>query len=226
MAQRKRAEAFAENPKDSKVTRKRKRVEVHKKECVICAETKPVYRNFPSFSSCSHDPDTCSSCVANQTITLFLASRGTGWSACKCPQCDVAVSTDELQGALPRALLQEMKGLADRLRDSGNESWRWCLSSGCGHGSLQDGTKEMIRCGKCNYKMCFNHQVPWHDGYTCQEYETSHPQAAITKTTEEMLAKMSKPCPGCGIAVQKEGGCNHMSCKPPVARQICDSSRS
>jgi IBR domain, a half RING-finger domain len=196
-----------------KVTGKRKRAEVETKECVICIETKPVYRNFPDFTTCSHHPDTCSSCVAKQTVTLLEASRGKGWSVCKCPQCDVVIPEEELHGALPRALVKDMKEMVDKAHHSADDSWRWCLAEGCGHGSLQDGRNEMIRCRKCDYKMCFKHQIPWHRGYTCLEYETSHPQAAITKTSEEMVRKMSKPCPGCGIAVEKDGGCNHMNCE-------------
>jgi len=218
MARKKAAKPSTTPSKPLTVTGKRKRPEVQMKECVICVETKPIYRNFPAFTTCSHDPDTCLSCIAKQTVILLQDSGGKGWSACTCPQCNVAVTTEELQGALPRALVKGMKEMVDKAHRSTDDSWRWCLAPGCGHGSLQDGQKEMIRCRKCDYKMCFKHQVPWHQGYTCNDYETSHPQAAITKTNEEMINKMSKPCPGCGIAVEKVGGCNHMSCKSVTAR--------
>lgn len=198
------------------VTGKRKRAQAQTKECVVCVETKPLYRNFPAFSTCSHGPDTCSACVAKQTITLLETSRGRGWSVCRCPQCDVPIPTQELQAALPRAVGKEMKEMVDEALVSNDYSWRWCLASGCGHGSLQHGWNEIFRCRKCGYKMCFKHQVPWHKGYTCQEYETSHPSATITNTNEEMIGETSKPCPGCGIAVQKDGGCNHMSCERPT----------
>lgn len=197
----------------SVITGKRKRADAHSKECMICVESKPVYRNFPDFTTCSHEPDVCSSCVAEQTVTILQSSRWQGWSACRCLQCDIFIPTEELQAALPRALVKEMKEMMGRAVDSAQESWRWCLAAGCGHGSLHDSKKEMIRCKKCDYKMCFKHQVPWHVGYTCQEYDMSHPQAAITKTSEELISKMSKPCPGCGIAVQKAGGCNFMACE-------------
>jgi IBR domain, a half RING-finger domain len=213
MVRFKRSKAPANPAEPPKVVGKRKRTEVQTKECVICFESKPLYRNFPAFSSCSHGPETCSSCVAKQTVTLLLSISGKGWSVCRCPQCDVRLPEEELQGALPRALVKEMKEMVNRALDSADESWRWCLAAGCGHGGLHGGGQEMIRCRKCDYKMCLKHQVPWHTGYTCQEYETSHPHAAITKTSEELVQKVSKPCPGCGIAVQKDGGCNHMSCE-------------
>lgn len=213
MAERMAVKSAIEVSKPTTVSGKRKQAIVQTKECVICAETKSVYRNFPAFSTCSHDADTCSSCIAQQTVTTLEVSRGKGWSVCKCPRCNVPVPTEELQSALPRALVKEMKELVENALQSTNDSWRWCLAPGCGHGNLQHGRNEMIRCRKCDFKMCYKHQVAWHNGYTCKEYETSHPQAAITKTNEEMIKKMSKPCPGCGIAVEKAGGCNHMRCK-------------
>ena len=213
MGKGKHAKAVSNTSKMSIVAGKRKRTEVQTKECVICVEAKPVYRNFPEFTTCSHEADTCSSCVAKQTVILLQSSHGQGWSACRCPQCDVPMPTEELHAALPRALVKEMKEVVGKTLDSSQESWRWCLAAGCGHGSLHDGKSEMIRCRKCGHKMCFEHQVPWHTGYTCQQYEMSHPQAAITKSSEELISKMSKPCPGCGIAVQKVGGCDFMICE-------------
>jgi IBR domain, a half RING-finger domain len=221
MAKSKSTKTPTKNPKLPQAIGKRKRPEVQTKECVICVENKPLYRNFPAFTSCSHDPGTCSSCVAKQTVTLLEASSGTGWSSCRCPQCDAPIPTEELQNTLPRALVKEMRGLVDKALQSTDDSWRWCLATGCGHGGLQNGLNEMIRCRKCDYRMCFKHQVPWHTGYSCQEYETSHPEAAVTKTNEEMIRKMSKPCPGCGIAVQKDGGCNNMSCECLPCHAIC-----
>lgn len=213
MAKRKLAETASKSSKPWSATGKRKRNNVQTKECVICVETKPLYRNFPTFTACSHRPDTCSACIAKQTVTLLEASREKGWTVCRCPQCDVSIPPQELQGALPRAVVRGINEMIDKAVKTTHDSWRWCLAVGCGHGSLQDGRKDMIKCGRCEYKMCFKHQVPWHHGYTCQEYETSHPQVAVTKTNEDMVKIISRPCPGCGIAVEKVGGCNQMRCK-------------
>lgn len=221
MGKTKSTKTLTKTPIPQALTRKRKRAEVQTRECIICCETKRLYRNFPAFTTCSHDPDTCLTWVAKQTVTLLEASRGVGWSASRCPQCDVPIPAEELQDTLPRALVKELKAMVDTTFDTTNDSWRWCLASSCGHGSLQNGRKEVIRCRKCDFKMCFKHQVPWHTGYTCLEYETSHPQAAITKTNEEMINKISKPCPGCGIAVEKSGGCNFIRCEPLPLLSLC-----
>ncbi|ERF69709.1 hypothetical protein EPUS_03701 [Endocarpon pusillum Z07020] len=226
MPKRKSAKAVIRTSKPSTVIGKRKRTEVETKECAICVESQPVYRNFPTFTTCSHDSDTCLSCIAKQTVILLQASRGKGWSASRCPQCNISIPTEELQSALPRALVKEMKEMVSKAAQATDDSWRWCLRPGCGHGKIHDGRSEMIQCGKCSYKMCFKHQVPWHQGYSCQDYETSHPQAAITKTNEEMIQKMSKPCPGCGIAVEKIGGCNHMSCRECGSSWLWESPSS
>jgi hypothetical protein len=193
---------------------KRKRAEIETRDCAICMENKPLYRDFPNFSSCtSHDADTCLSCIAKQTVTRLELHRQQGWSACTCPQCGTDIPTEELHGVLPRTLVKELKKLLNRASLSSEEAWRWCLAPGCDHGALQTGKSEMIKCGKCGAKACFKHQVPWHAGYTCEEYDDSHPSAEITKSDEDAIKKTTKPCPKCGTRVMKDGGCNHMRCK-------------
>lgn len=189
---------------------KRKRAEVPTRECAICLEIRPIYRNYPLFSSCTHD-DTCISCIAKQTVARLELHHK--WSACTCPQCDVQIPTEELHGVLPRTIVKEMKELLKRASLSSHEAWRWCLAPGCGHGGVQNGRSEVYKCSKCGTKACFKHQVPWHAGYTCDQYDDSHPNAEITKSSEEAIKNMTKPCPGCGTRVGKNGGCSHMWCK-------------
>ncbi|KAL2005916.1 hypothetical protein VTN00DRAFT_10409 [Thermoascus crustaceus] len=74
------------------------------RECIICATSKPLGHNganFPKFEQCSHEPLTCTDCVAKH-ITIILESQkplvpenvdsmrkiaAAVWSLCSCPQC-------------------------------------------------------------------------------------------------------------------------------------------
>ena len=54
-----------------------------------------------------------------------------------------------------------------------NPRYRSCLSSTCDSGQVHYGGKfnnPVITCKACGRQACFNHGVPWHEGYTCDEY--------------------------------------------------------
>jgi hypothetical protein len=64
--------------------------------------------------------------------------------------------------------------------------------------------------------MCFTHEMPWHDGLTCDEYESlrdyGDPNFAETR---EWIRTNTKPCPSCQVGIQKGEACFHMTCKVP-----------
>lgn len=64
-------------------------------------------------------------------------------------------------------------------------------------------------------RSCFIHDSPWHEGRTCAEYD------AELKTEEEeanahYYQANTKPCPECSQPIQKNDGCDHMTCRKPL----------
>ena len=60
--------------------------------------------------------------------------------------------------------------------------------------------------------MCSYHNVPWHIDETCEQYD-ARVRPGIKKS-EKAVVKISKICPskGCRRRIDKDGGCNHMTC--------------
>ncbi|KXZ53617.1 hypothetical protein GPECTOR_6g534 [Gonium pectorale] len=52
-------------------------------------------------------------------------------------------------------------------------------------------------------------QVPWHSGQTCAEYKAGRQG---DKEFEAWKRTNTKSCPKCGVAIEKNHGCNHMTC--------------
>lgn len=71
--------------------------------------------------------------------------------------------------------------------------------------------------------MCFNHQTPWHESYTCDQLDAlcSESDDHYTKTRDWLL-QHTKPCPGCNAPVEKNGGCAHMTCRFRLSNHLMD----
>lgn len=100
---------------------------------------------------------------------------------------------------------------------SAEPGFRWCLRPGCPNGQLYDDTEYLdphIVCGECAFESCFTHQVPWHEGLSCDQYESQREHGDPDYAqTQDWIREHSKPCPGCGANVQKDDGCFHMTCE-------------
>jgi hypothetical protein len=51
------------------------------------------------------------------------------------------------------------------------ENFIWC-TAGCGSGQIHDSNNHhpIVTCLHCEKKSCFVHNVPWHEGVSCREY--------------------------------------------------------
>ena len=95
-------------------------------------------------------------------------------------------------------------------------NFRWCLGPDCNSGGLFEMGSETpkIMCGDCAFVMCFQCDVVWHTGLSCDQFENQRrhgdPQFA---ETQAFIESNTKPCPGlnCTIRVEKGDGCFHMS---------------
>ena len=99
---------------------------------------------------------------------------------------------------------------------------RWCPKRGCGSGVIgnpDDRNFPKLSCGNCNTDYCFNCSLKWHEGLTCQQkrkrrekHQSNYNKYAMKKNKRWMKENKYVKCSKCGHAVQKESGCNHMTC--------------
>lgn len=81
-------------------------------------------------------------------------------------------------------------------------------------------TDHMCVCPKCNYSFCDKCEVEWHSDSTCAQYQQwKRENSAGDSLYEKWRQRHTKACPGCSKPIQKNGGCNHMSCR--CGKQFC-----
>lgn len=76
----------------------------------------------------------------------------------------------------------------------------------------------IVTCVGCGNKSCYIHNVAWHEGMTCDEYDAewraNQPaHAEANEASKATIASRTKRCPACERPIEKDGGCQHMTCK-------------
>ncbi|KAK4166392.1 hypothetical protein QBC43DRAFT_17163 [Cladorrhinum sp. PSN259] len=210
-----------------------------------------LIRPFPPSSalpSCAenHQLNICRSCLS-RTIRSQLETRGRAASQsliCPTPECGHMYTHSELRIILD----EETFTLYDRqrlnLHLSSEPNFRWCLREGCASGQIYEvvgpgwgliqgpdlpvasgrshPNRNRVYCSDCSFVMCFEHQVAWHEGMSCQEYDESRNRNSNSDNdakTREWIIRNTKPCT-CGARVEKRGGCWHMTCRV-CGRDFC-----
>lgn len=96
--------------------------------------------------------------------------------------------------------------------------FHWCLAPGCKGGQIHEtgANGPIFRCNACGYRACVHHNQIWHDGETCEQFDyrisgrKARDEEAATAAT---IAKTTKKCTKCQSPIEKNKGCDHMTCK-------------
>ena len=100
-----------------------------------------------------------------------------------------------------------------------NPRARWCPGKACGHiikaTSLTSAYNyaQLITCDHCHTSFCFQCAQPWHDPIKCILLLQWHKRLFDDSQTVVWLKVNTKSCPKCKVNIEKNGGCNHMTCR-------------
>jgi len=184
---------------------------------ICCRDDIPI-DEWPRWSPtdrCRHDPMACRECLSMH-IDTHLATNG-AMAEVPCPDADCGqlMLYEEVKLWASTAGFERYDTLVLRLLLSGEANFVWCKNGKCDHGQIhtQGNCQPIVICSQCKHKSCFVHQVPWHDGYTCSEYDNKMADPANQARSAELISQITKPCPKCQWPIQKNEGCEHMTCR-------------
>ncbi|TGO53001.1 hypothetical protein BOTNAR_0307g00180 [Botryotinia narcissicola] len=184
------------------------------KECSICAEDL-MLANFPRQVSaeCTHDPTCCSSCLS-RSIGVQIESKE--WDQITCPECAALLSFDNVKlfASETDFIRYDKKSLSSCIQNDPN--FTNCLGPGCNDGQIHEGGDDqpIMTCRTCSFKTCFTHKMPWHTDLTCEGYdEQSRERLRQEEASHDLMDEVTKRCPNCQIRIQKNEGCDHMTCR-------------
>ncbi|KAL7927805.1 hypothetical protein ACQKWADRAFT_277901 [Trichoderma austrokoningii] len=141
------------------------------RDCLVCADTKEeiLFPRFSPTASCAHSPNTCLECL-ERSIRSDLS--GKIWTDIRCPECRQLLDYTDIQRYADEETFKRYETLALRAAMAEAENFFWC-TSGCGSGQIHDTGHDqpIVICLHCSHRSCFHHNVAWHQGLTCEEYD-------------------------------------------------------
>jgi hypothetical protein len=184
-----------------------------KKTCVACVEHLEPEKFLDQITKrCNHSVNTCKTCVC-KWIDERLTNQG--YDKISCPDCSLILQYSDVQQCTTKKQFDRYDRLVLLNTLAKDPDFRWCFSSTCSSGQIHSTQSEgdMMICYACQYRQCTKHNSEWHHGETCAEYDTRRHRArsdevAATKKVEEI----SKKCPSCKVPIEKNDGCDHMTC--------------
>lgn len=185
--------------------------------CTVCADDKkPTELAVRIASGCKHESSTCRDCLGRWIHSSLDTST---WDRLKCPECPELLNFDSVRRYAVRQDFDRYDTLATRAALESVPNFRWCLSTSCESGQVHDPACTKFKCTACKAKHCVLHNVPWHSGESCEEYDRrNRRRRKDDKASEDMIKSTTKLCPECKQPVHKWTGCNHITCKslPPL----------
>jgi len=131
-----------------------------------------------------------------------------------CPQskCKIVIDENLVTSIVDKKHNEKYSKFLARSFVDDNPNIKWCPQPDCGKAVLcTDSTTSFVKC-KCSYKFCFKCNAEAHTPCSCKELKKWKKKEQDESETANWFTANTKDCPKCGRSIEKNGGCNHMSC--------------
>lgn len=182
-------------------------------ECQVCWSTSDL-----ATRTCEHRPRICAPCL-RQHLTVCLSTNHINQFACPDLDCHELWTLKQIKlFATP-----EQQATFRQRKTEANPAFRRCLGPGCEGGRVYGwgDRRPRMTCRGCGFAMCFTHRMAWHEGQSCAEYDAEEEETRRRTGEEEArTGRAVKACPGCGVRIKKDGGCDQMRCRLSPCRSV------
>ena len=181
--------------------------------CPICFNEEDKNSSFITF------PCHCTACVdcISQWITLKISEKQytiDSRTTCIMADCKKDMSLQEIYQRIPLSSQQKMDEALLQVYFSRQQDIRKCPDSNCQYAgiiNLKKSCTSPLQCSLCG--------IQWRDKqhYTKFEkilnYLKNRSKAKAEDLSQAWIKQRSKKCPSCKVNIEKNGGCDHMTCK-------------
>lgn len=133
-----------------------------------------------------------------------------------CPNGKCKQTLDNDSEVLPFVGEKERELLLKNMNDvflANIPGFMFCSTKNCQNGFIANPDDSFVTCPKCEKRSCVSCKNEYHVGLTCEQYKAFLASKDDGfRQSEEFLKSKCKNCPKCSAPIQKDAGCDHMTC--------------
>ena len=167
--------------------------------CGICYET--LSWNMKYSLECRHH--FCNKCVIDY-LEYHICNGNVLELSCPEHGCRIPFNLPDLKSLLTPEIFYKYLKFRENIAVNLKRNIRWCPRADCGRYVEKVGGKNHLVC-ICGEDFCFKCGGSWHPKISCKK-------SIAKKYGRYAVEKNVRRCPGCSIPVDKDTGCNHMTC--------------
>ncbi|CAD8212600.1 unnamed protein product [Paramecium octaurelia] len=168
------------------------------KICPICSSS---FEKIVRLLECEHK--FCTSCYKEYLENKIKVAKINNIT-CLQEGCTIIFSEDIIKQLVSEQKFQQYLVFKRKYEIENDPNKKWCPAQGCDRFIEKDSKANIVQC-QCGSLVCFNCGQLAHQGMLCED--------AIQGDFKQALVKyLIKYCPKCKSHIQKNAGCNHMTC--------------
>jgi ariadne-1 len=183
--------------------------------CEICLDDDKGLEFFAL--QCNHKY--CVPCY-RQYLTQKIREEGEVRIQCPSDGCRLIIDARSLNLLVPADLEARYRALLTRTYVQDKESLKWCPAADCENVVECTGIrkKDLERVVPtvvciCSHRFCFGCILNDHQPAPCELVKKWKKKCADDSETANWISANTKECPRCNSTIEKNGGCNHMTCR-------------
>ncbi|ORY88042.1 hypothetical protein BCR35DRAFT_301941 [Leucosporidium creatinivorum] len=167
--------------------------------------------------SCDHR--FCKSCYAQYVTSKVVDEGESRRIQCMGSKCNVIVDEKTVELLVEEEVLERYRSLLNRTYVDDSTSLRWCPAPNCDYAlkchilpRQLDSIIPTVQCS-CLHTFCFGCGDADHRPCCCPIVRRWLKKCADDSETSNWISANTKECTKCHSTIEKNGGCNHMTCK-------------
>jgi len=146
------------------------------------------------------------------------------FATCPCEKCKITVAPSQWQLVLTHpteegntgdfdAVLKRYRRFLARSFVEINRTMRYCPGKNCHSAIKSTGAVTNVKCSDCKSLFCFKCGQEAHAPASCKRVAAWQEKCSNESETANWILANTKQCPKCSSRIEKNQGCNHMTCR-------------